>query len=164
MDVLLCQCNSNIQQFALEPLGFKSKLPEQVTKLCLFRHFVFLRDSLLIYPKSKVQLTFFTFSSLRWFVIPLNLAQSWKHYTLLFIILRFHLTTTTLIIIINITNPLATIVLLLTVVILVILCFCSNNTIVLTTLRLYLAITSHTRNQWKVPWRSAGQWRVTQFK
>lgn len=61
MDVLLCQCNSNIQQFALEPLGFKSKLPEQVTKLCLFRHFVFLRDSLLIYPKSKVQLTFITF-------------------------------------------------------------------------------------------------------
>lgn len=161
----------SLQPFALEPLGFKSKLPEQVTEFSKLPEHVtkFCFNTLFskgfIVDRTEVIMFDWHFSpSYRWLDIPLNLAQSWKLYLLLFIILRFHLTTKALIIS-NITNPLATSVLLLTMIILVILCFCgSNNTIVLTTLRLYLVIASHTRNQWKVPWRSARQWRVAQFK
>ena len=49
-------------------------------------------------------------------------------------------------------------------VILIVVCLCGWYTIVLGICRLHLSITSHTRDQWQVPRRSAGQWRVAQLK
>ena len=54
---------------------------------------------------------------------------------------------------------------LLTIVVFVILCFCGDNAIVFQwTLRLHLSFTSDTRYQWQIPWRSSGQWRITQLQ